>query len=255
MEFNASKSIYTNFGTSAVEKDIVMGEKPIPFSENFLYLGMPIGNRGFKENFIEDGFRRVEKCFYSLYGLGCKAGLLNPYTIGYIYKQYCQSVFKYGLELCFLSNKTQKELNKRQNILIRRAIGLGQYTKMKPILKCLNVESIEQIYALHKFYFLKQVKKNELSSKLFNFLEDYYNKSRKPVNDSFHKQLTIAFSLSNSQADVIVNDAKEAIVKIKSIYNVEPGLTDSINYIIASLDREGRINQNLDILNMLLRYS
>jgi hypothetical protein len=83
-----------------------MDGKSIPFSENFLYPGLSIGNRAFKEKFVEDGFRRVEKCFYSLYSLGCKSGLLNPYTTGYIYKQYCQSVFKYGLELCFISNRT-----------------------------------------------------------------------------------------------------------------------------------------------------
>ena len=130
MEFNASKSVYSNFGMDVVERNISMGGKSIPFNENLLYLGLPIDNRMFKEKFIDDGFRRVEKCFYSLYGLGCKSGLLNPYTIGYIYKQYCQSVFKYGLELCFISNKNQKELNKRQNILIRRAIVLGKFASM-----------------------------------------------------------------------------------------------------------------------------
>jgi len=249
MEFNASKSIYTNFGMRVIEKYVSMDGKQIPFSENFLYLGLPIGSRAFKEKFIEDSFRGVEKCFYSLYGLGCKSGLLNPYTIGYIYKQYCQSVFKYGLELLFMSNKTQKELNRRQNILIRRAIGLGQYSRMKLVLKCLNIESIEQTCSLHKFYFLRQVRKNDLSPQVFTFLGSYYNKLRKPVNASFHKQIEIACCLSNTQLDIILSNTKE------KLYNVESGLIDSINYIFTNLNKDGKINFNLDILKLLLRYN
>jgi len=116
MELNKSKLIYSNFGKIVVDKDVSMAGKPIPFIENFFTLGLPIANRVFKEKFVEDGFRRVEKCFYSLYDLGCKSGLLNPYTNGFIYKKYRLSVFKYGLELCFISKRTLKELKKRRNI-------------------------------------------------------------------------------------------------------------------------------------------
>ena len=48
---------------------------------------------------------------------------------------------------------------------------------------------------------------------------------------------------------------KEGIAKTKSLYNIEPGLTDSINYVITNLDKNSKINHNLDILNMLLRYN
>ena len=121
---------------------------------------------------------------------------------------HLQTVLSISVQLwsrvVFLSNITQKELKKRRNILIRRSIGLGQFTNMKPVLNCLNVESIEQVYALQKFYFLEQVKKNDLFCNLFNFLGSYYDKSKKPMSDSFHKQLAIACAFTDCQINKIL---------------------------------------------------
>jgi hypothetical protein len=75
------------------------------------------------------------------------------------------------------------------------------------------------------------------------------------VSDSFHKQIEIACCLSNTQFGGILNNAKEAIDKIKKLYNVEFGLIDSINYIFTDLNKDGKINSNLDILKLLLRYN
>ncbi len=41
---------------------------------------------------------KVERAFYSLYGIGCKPHALNPKTIAFLYKQFCQSIFRYGLD-------------------------------------------------------------------------------------------------------------------------------------------------------------
>ncbi len=40
----------------------------------------------------------------------------------------------------------------------------GSILKNKPVLKCLYIESTEQTYALHEFYLIRQVRKNDLSS-------------------------------------------------------------------------------------------
>jgi hypothetical protein len=44
------------------------------------------------------------KAFYSLRGLGCKISVLNPRVMAFIYKQFCQSILRYGLEIINLSN-------------------------------------------------------------------------------------------------------------------------------------------------------
>jgi hypothetical protein len=150
-----------------------------------------------------------------------------------------------------MSNKIQKELNTRPNVLIRRDIGLNQSSRMKQVLKCLNIDSIEQIYTLHKFYFLRQVKNNDLYSQLFTFLGSYYNKLRKPTSESFHKKIVIACCLSNSQFDGTLGNTNEAINKIKELYNIESGLIDSISYILTNLEKDGKINCNLEILKLL----
>ena len=62
----------------------------IPRVKSLIYLGLPIGDVQFKETLIQDKFKKCEKSFYSLYGLGCKPNALNPITIALIYKKYCQ---------------------------------------------------------------------------------------------------------------------------------------------------------------------
>ena len=69
--------------------------------DGFIYLGLPIGNNEYKEDFIENKFKKTERSFYSLYKLGCKPYALCPRTIAFIYKQFSQSIFKYGLEVLF----------------------------------------------------------------------------------------------------------------------------------------------------------
>ena len=79
----------------------------IPYVKNFIYLGLPIGSSEYKKRFFEEKFSECERSFYSLYSYGCKPYSLNPKTIAYIYKTYCQSIFNYGLESLYM---TEKEL-------------------------------------------------------------------------------------------------------------------------------------------------
>jgi hypothetical protein len=57
------------------------------------------------------------------------------------------------------------------------------------------------------------------------------------MSDSFHKQLAIACYLSDCQINEILINPKKGIAKTKSLYNIEAGLTDSINYVITNLDK------------------
>ena len=85
---------------------------------------------------------KCEREFYSLGSLGCKKDLLNPRTIGFMYKQFCQSILRFGLDNLFLRSEALNYLNVRQNILLRNALGFKRYTRLKPLLNEIKVEQI-----------------------------------------------------------------------------------------------------------------
>ena len=62
-----------------------------------------------------------------------------------------------------ISNTQINSLNIRQNILIKRSIGISKFSKTKPLFQCLKIESIQQIYLKHKVFFYKQIMKNEIN--------------------------------------------------------------------------------------------
>ena len=109
IEFNPSKSEWISFNeeNNSMDEFEISGEK-IPKKTEFTYLGLPIGNDATIGEYVEKKFRKVEKAFYSLYSIGCKPNGLHPYTIGFFYKKFCQSIFRYGLESIFL-NETKKK--------------------------------------------------------------------------------------------------------------------------------------------------
>ena len=80
---------------------------------------------------MNEKFSKAERSFYSLYSFGCHPGGFQPLLCMDIYKKFSQSIFYYGLEVCFL-NKGQiiksKFMAKRplvfQNFHICLGVGL-----------------------------------------------------------------------------------------------------------------------------------
>ena len=75
----------------------------IKTSNNLIYLVLPIGEDKLTFEFFENKFKSVEKSLYSLKGLVCFYNGANLRTIAFVYKQYSQSVIKFGLENIYLS--------------------------------------------------------------------------------------------------------------------------------------------------------
>ena len=96
MEFNPNKSLAYSSNNS--NNLFVMNGIRIPQVSGIIYLGLPIGDKAFVEEFFINKMAKVEKALYSLRSLGCRRDMLNPNTISFIYKQFGQSTFKYGLE-------------------------------------------------------------------------------------------------------------------------------------------------------------
>ena len=125
IEFNASKSIAYSYGYSC-KPSFSLNNLEIPHQEFFIYLGLPVGDDSFVWNYFEEKMSKVEKSFYSLRGLGCKPSDLSPKTIAFVFKQFCQPIIKYGFENLYLNESKLRLLNIRQNILLKRTLGLLQ---------------------------------------------------------------------------------------------------------------------------------
>ena len=189
VRFNPDKSIsYSLFrpeGASFEANGI-----SIPATDlGFIYLGMPIGNHKFVVEHFNKKFASVERAFYSLRGIGCSVGMLPPKSLAFIYKTYCQSICKYGMECLYIDDKSLGVLNVRQNILIKYALGLDSRCRTKPLLHCLGVDQIGQLYHKHKLIGIKQVLKNELSANVFEWLKSSYTGPNKPSKRSFFFQI------------------------------------------------------------------
>ncbi|RNA29534.1 hypothetical protein BpHYR1_050029 [Brachionus plicatilis] len=92
-------------------------------------------------DFIEDKWKKVERSFYSLYGLGVKPSISNPSLIVFLFKQYCQSIFRHVMDNIRIPCSMLKEFDSRQSMIIKRMIGLKKFTHTTPLNEALNLES------------------------------------------------------------------------------------------------------------------
>jgi hypothetical protein len=254
MEFNAKKSIFMKFGKNlGLKYNVFLNGEHIPEEVGCIYLGLPLGDTAYKCQFIEDKMRKVERCFYSLYGLGCKAHALNPMMIAFIYKQFCQSIIKYGLELIEISKNLINMCNVRQNILIKTAIGLSKFTKTKPLFSALKVESMEQLYHKHKIFFYKQICKNGTTFELFKYLKRYYNNNSNNIKNTYIKQLNDVNDFIG--VEDVTSNCMEAIRLIEMKFrSANAGLIDSVYFIIDNLRITRNYVEMISLLNRLLNY-
>ena len=229
MEFNPKKSVYMEIGKYKNKNIIKMSGIVIPEVSEFIYLGLPIGDKLAKNSFLENKMCKVERAFYSLYGIGCKPHALNPKTIAFLYKQFCQSIFRYGLDNLFVNNNQLLNYNTRQNILIKRALGLSKFCKTTPLFQVLKVESMKQLYSKHKLFMYKQVMNNAVTSEVFAFLREHYVGNKSPV-DSLITQLKEVGVLTKTE-DCLA-DLRGTMKKIESLNKcMNKGLLDSIDFI------------------------
>ena len=97
----------------------------------FVYLGLPVGSQDYINEFLESKWKCVVKSMYSLYGLGCKPKTMSPNLVSFLFKTYCQSIFRHVLDNIFIGETKLKEFELRQNLLIKQVIGVNKYSKMK----------------------------------------------------------------------------------------------------------------------------
>jgi hypothetical protein len=242
MEFNTKKSVTMSLGPNFEKRWFGINGVELPSVENFVYLGLPLSRESSNSGFFEDKFKKVERAFYSLYGLGCKPRHLSPSSIGFIYKQYCQSIIRYGLECLYLPEYKIKEFNVRQNIMLKQAIGLSKFALSTPLLNALKVEKITEVYMKQKLYFYKQIMANSLSKTVFNFLKEFYPRNKAP-RESYLKQL----ELVNRQIgfSVTLETYRKSLSDLSKIFFCKnKGLFDSVCSLILKMDTDKK-DENL----------
>ena len=81
-EFNPIKSVSFCSSTKNSEQ-FSIGSNVIPSVKEFEYLGLPIGEQEFDEEFFDEKMHKVERAFFSLRGTGCKPAALHPKSIAF----------------------------------------------------------------------------------------------------------------------------------------------------------------------------
>ena len=158
--------------------------------------------------------------------------MLAPKSIGFIYKQYCQSISKYGFENLTLDKKNLHDLNVRQNILLKHILGIGTDCRTTPLMQSLKVEQMNQIYLKHKLFGIKQFLNNPLSQSTFQFLSLFYQGKPKINKRSFFYQLKDLEEFVNMKVDfdslrvaqnkldkLFTSDDSELLERIAYIFN------------------------------------
>ena len=189
MEFNPKKSLsYCSDASYSTEHFYVNGVA-LSNVESFEYLGLPVGNSKFVNDTFVMKFRDVEKNLFSLNSIGFYPHLMSAYSLSFIYRVYCQPTINYGLDLCYLKNKTLNLLESSQSTLLKSNLGLGKFCRSGPLLDAMNVERVSSIYWKMKFSFFKQVKLHKLTCSLFDYLDSYYEANKCKNKMSFFSQI------------------------------------------------------------------
>lgn len=244
IRFNPSKStIFCTKSELLSTTDFSVGGGLIRKVEDFEYLGLPIGSRRYVDEFYEAKFRSVEKAFFSIRRIGLHKGLLDPGCLSFIYRQFCQSIFLYGLELVHLSKGLLRSLESRQSVILKMAMNLSKFSRSRPLLEAMGVSSVLELYYKFKFLFLGQIKMNQIAFSVFNELRRC--KPKRGIRDSYIGQLEELTSVLGKHPEGIENKKVVEIIKNKFSCGNQ-GLVDSIRSVL------GR-PEYVELLAMLLR--
>lgn len=243
IKFNPSKSIiYCTNRKLLSESCFSLNGGRLRTAENLEYLGLPIGDREFVEKFMEDRFKSVEKTFFSIKKIGLHKGMVDPFCLSFIYKQFCQSAFLYGLEVIHLNKKLLRHFESRQGVLIKLALNLSKYSRTSPLLEAIFISPILELYYKFKYLFLRQIAKIRVAYSIFTELKK--RGTRRGSKESFLIQLKELESLSivteENKADgkdLMSLEKKEALAKIKARFTCSNrGLVDSVRTALSNPD-------------------
>ena len=233
ISFNPTKSrIYCTNNSKLDRADFELSGGKLMKVNSFIYLGLPIGDAKFISEVVGKKFSNVEKAFFAIRNIGLHRGLMNPATLGFIYRQYCQSICAYGLELITINKGQLHRLNTRQNNLLKLGVGISKFSKSSILLKAIGVLSISELYHKSKIQFLEQVKKNGLVSEIFDRLI-YKGVKKRGCRQSFFYQISELENFLNKDPLIIKKDERWSLFnKATETPDSVKGLVDSVVTVI-----------------------
>lgn len=236
INFNPSKSlIYCTDNKFLHKEKFSISNGLLTVVHNFIYLGLPIGDPKFVNSFCENNFRKVEKAFYCLKRTGLHAEFIDPTCLGFIYKQFCQSISLYGLEVLYVNKTTLKQFDTRQGILIKSALNLSKFSRTKPLMDALNIDSFNFLYFKFKVLFYDQIKNNYLTKAAYDNLKGFYQEFGTPRYSYFQQCRALETIIDKRLENT---DGKEMISLLESKFNSSnAGLVDSLNFLLSNFDK------------------
>lgn len=131
----AKSTIYCTDRRKLQETNFQINEGELMKVDNFIYLGLPIGDSKFVTSTFEKKFSATERAYFALRRFGLHKKWLHLTCLCFMYRKYCQSISLYGLELVTLSKASLQRINTCQNTLLKMGIGVPpKYSKSTPLL-------------------------------------------------------------------------------------------------------------------------
>ena len=183
------------------------------------------------------------RAFYSLNGIGCRAGGLAPATTTFIYRTYCQPIVTYGMEMLHISKSSLKRYDSQQSTLIKNAVGFSKYLHSSTLLRALDVNTIVHTYYRMKFIFMRQLMGNHFTTRIIEYLLQNYTYHQ--LGDrSFVKQISDAFKII-SVNDVRLSAWKTSLTALSNVMNPQDDeLTRKVRNLCKMMG-EDKVNFNL----------
>jgi hypothetical protein len=184
--------------------------------DNYIkFLGTNFNYKAEFSKYIIEKFKSVRNSFFSLNSCGLKPYGINPILQAFIYKTFCLSRLVYGLEFMHINQTTLNTLDSYQNILIKYMLGISKYSHVTDVFRVLKLFRINELYTFSKLSFIKNLKKNNLCTHIFNNLIIYsghYGKNSK----SFIRDINTISTALNLNIFYIYDNIESVICKYKA---------------------------------------
>jgi hypothetical protein len=113
-----------------------------------------------------------------------------------------------------LNKKTINTLNLNQNTIVRYMTGLSKHSHVSIVLKALKLFSFQELYHYMKFIFVKNLKNNNICSKIFEYLQTSSYRNR-PDTKSFIKDFKNACLFINQKESYVIENIASIINSFK----------------------------------------
>jgi hypothetical protein len=144
LSFNPNKTECCIFGNCTLSPDPkwYLNNIQLKNNDSIQYLGVSLSHVN-QSLHSQNRINACRRAFYSLQGAGLCNYQLDADTTSYLWKSAVKPVLLYGLNTINISKRCMDDLEKAQSKLVKSAMGLHKYCRSSPLLKALQICSVE----------------------------------------------------------------------------------------------------------------